>query len=134
MEVFIWFSHLSKIYGRGLPLSAVCFKGNLYFLTLICLRLSIQFSDRQFVVSTGDTYPSAAVPRSISAVSSAGSIQPPPAAVTGTTSTLTDSVFLSGSGSSRKNFTCNSTLQLVTSSYSYQFEYHSTLPMGAKHA
>ena len=39
-------------------------------------------------------------------MSSTGFTQPPPAAVTGTTSTLTDSVFLSGSGSSRKNLTC----------------------------
>lgn len=50
---------------------------------------------------TGDTYPSAAVPRSISTVSSTGFTQPPLATVRGTTSTLTDSVFLSASGSSR---------------------------------
>ena len=38
------------------------------------------------------------------AVSSTDFTHPPPAGVTGTTSTLTDSVFLSESGSSRKNF------------------------------
>ena len=63
-------------------------------------------------------------------MSSAGSIQPPPAAVTGTTSTLTDSVFLSGSGSSRKDLTCNSALRLVPRSYSLQFDYRSSLHNG----
>ena len=54
--------------------------------------------------STGGVYPSAALPRSTSGMSGTGVTQPPAVAVTGTTSTLTDSVFLSGSGSSRKYF------------------------------
>ena len=60
----------------------------------------------------GTAHPSAAIPRSTT-VSSTGFSHPPPtgtttvphpppAGVTGTTSTLTDSVFLSGSASSRK--------------------------------
>ena len=69
-------------------------------MNILLKKINIEFP------SSGGTYPSATVPSSTSAVSGTGLSQlpPPTAAVTGTASTLTDSVFLSGTGSSRKNY------------------------------